>query len=111
MTMTAATPVRRVSDGITVAVRLTPKSSADRIDGLAAAADGSTALKARVTAPPEGGKANAALLHLLATRWKLPKSALSVAAGAKDRRKIVHIAGDPEELVHRVAALLSEHHG
>jgi uncharacterized protein YggU (UPF0235/DUF167 family) len=91
-------PVRPTAGGVTVAVRLTPGASADRIDGVAAAADGTPELRARVTAVPEGGKANAALIKMLAKRWKLPKSAMTIAGGAKDRRKLVRIAGDPATL-------------
>jgi uncharacterized protein (TIGR00251 family) len=107
----SASPIRRVSDGIAVTVRLTPKASADRIDGLAADAAGGNALKARVTAAPESGKANAALLKLLSKSWTLPKSSLSIAAGAKDRNKVVHIAGDAAALERRLAQWLEAHHG
>lgn len=55
-----------------------------------------------VTAPPESGKANAALLKLLAKAWKLPKTSLSVISGATARRKVVHIAGDPATLLTRL---------
>ena len=51
-----------------------------------------------MTAVPEGGKANAALLKLLAKTWKLPKTSLTIASGATSRRKVVHIAGDPAVL-------------
>ena len=94
----AGTPFSRIADGASVAVRLTPKSSANRIQGLTTAADGSATLKVTVTAVPEDGKANAALLKLLAKTWKLPKTSLTVASGATSRRKVVHIAGDPAAL-------------
>jgi hypothetical protein len=106
-----ASPIRRLSDGIAVTVRLTPKASVDRIDGLAADTAGGHALKARVTAAPESGKANAALLKLLSKSWKLPKSSLSIAAGAKGRNKIVHVAGDAAALERRLAQWLETHHG
>lgn len=102
----SAAPLRRHSDGISVTVRLTPKAGADKIDGVAADAAGHAALKARVTAAPESGKANAALLGLLAKSWKLPKSSLSIAGGAKDRNKVVHVAGDPAALERRIAGWL-----
>jgi uncharacterized protein YggU (UPF0235/DUF167 family) len=51
-----------------------------------------------VTAVPEDGKANAALLKLLAKTWKLPKTSLTIASGATSRRKVVQIAGDPAVL-------------
>lgn len=60
--------------------------------------DGATVLKVRVTEPPEGGKANAALIKLLAKAWKLPKSSLSLVAGHTDRRKTLAVAGDPAAL-------------
>lgn len=95
----ASTPFSKATDGALVTVRLTPKASSNRIQGLTAVADdGSTALKAAVTAVPEGGKANAALLKLLAKTWKLPKTSLTVTSGATSRRKVVHVAGDPAAL-------------
>ena len=96
-------PVRAAADGVVVAVRLTPRAAADRIDGLAAGADGALELRARVTAPPERGKANAALIRMLAKRWKLPRTALTIAGGAKDRLKLVHVAGDAAALARRIA--------
>ncbi|MDH3703358.1 MAG: DUF167 family protein [Alphaproteobacteria bacterium] len=108
-----ASPVRAVADGITVAVRLTPKARANKIDGVVATESdkSSGALKARVTAAPESGKANAALLQLLARQWKLPKSAMTVATGAKDRRKTVHVAGDPAVLAARLDRWIKENNG
>lgn len=103
-------PLRRLDDGVSVAVRLTPKAGADRIDGVAEGTTGAHVLKARVTAVPESGKANAALLKLLAKQWKLPKSALSVAGGAKDRNKVVHVAGDPAALYEHLCRWLKERH-
>lgn len=103
-------PVKRLTDGVSVAVRLTPKANATRLDQVAADAAGVAALKARVTAVPESGKANAALLKLLAKSWKLPKSTLSIAGGAKDRNKVVHVAGDPETLYEHLAGWFKERH-
>jgi uncharacterized protein YggU (UPF0235/DUF167 family) len=57
-----------------------------------------------VTAAPEGGKANAALIALLARTWRLPKRDLAIVLGAADRRKTVHVAGDPRELMRRIEA-------
>jgi len=95
----AALPVTSRADGVAVAVRLTPRASTNRVDGLTAVEDGGTALRARVTAAPENGKANAALIKLLAKAWKLPKTSLTISAGAKDRRKTVHVAGNPDILL------------
>jgi len=106
-----STPIRRVRDGITVAVRLTPKAKASRIAGLAAQADGAVALKASVTAAPERGKANAALLAMLAKAWRLPKSSLRVVSGATGRRKLVAVAGDPDTLQRTLEDWITVYHG
>ena len=53
-------------------------------------------------APAEGGKANAALVKLLAREWGVAPSRIGIVAGAKDRRKTVHVAGDTPALVERL---------
>ena len=50
--------------------------------------------KASVTAVPEHGKANTALLRLLAKEWKLPQSSRTIIKGITERRKIVEIGTD-----------------
>ena len=47
----------------------------------------------RVTAPAERGKANEAVIGLLAERLGLPKSALRVARGVSSRRKTIEVDG------------------
>ena len=86
-------------DGIDLVVRLTPKSSADAIEGVQAAADGAVHLAARVRAVPDKGAANAALERLLADRLDLPKRAVSVVAGSTSRLKTVRLTGDTAEIV------------
>lgn len=81
-------------DGVRLAVRLTPKAARDDIDGLAETADGRIALAARVRAVPEGGKANRALIALLAKCLSLPKSSMSLASGATSRQKTIVITAD-----------------
>lgn len=93
-------------DGVRIAVRLTPRGRGDRIDGLTRLADGSAALQASVTAPPEDGRANRALLRLLAREWRLPRRDLAIVAGLKSRNKIVHIAGDRDALRRRLEPAL-----
>jgi uncharacterized protein (TIGR00251 family) len=100
-------PLSPRRDGLRLVVRLSPNARADRIGGVLPAAGGGQALAAAVTAPPEGGRANAALLRLLARSWRLPRRDLSIVAGAAGRQKIVHIAGDPSPLFARLAALIA----
>jgi uncharacterized protein (TIGR00251 family) len=96
-----------VRDGVRVQVRLTPRAARDRIDGLMLEADGSASLKVAVTAVPESGKANAALVALLAKAWKQPKSAVTIASGAGSRRKTLFVAGDPAKLLASLDAWLA----
>lgn len=79
-------------------MRLTPKASRNRIEGVVADVDGGGALKVSVTAPPEDGKANAALIALLAKSWKLAKRNFTITVGATDRRKLLFIEADPEQI-------------
>ena len=80
-------------------VRLTPKASADRIDGWDADEQGRAYLKVRVTAPPIEGRANEALIAFLAKRLKVPKSRLSLVAGDTSRLKQIEVEGlDEAEL-------------
>ena len=92
------TPFVVTDGGVRLAVRLTPKASRDRIEGVATDADGRALLKVSVTAVPEDGKANAALIKLLAKEWRLPKSAMEIIQGATDRRKVLLITGDAARL-------------
>jgi uncharacterized protein (TIGR00251 family) len=100
-------PISATAAGVRVALRLQPGASRAGIDGLARLADGRVVLKARVGAPPEDGKANAALIRLLAKSWHLPKGAISIVAGRSDRVKTLEVAGDPGELTARLGAWLA----
>ncbi|WP_299437033.1 DUF167 family protein [uncultured Rhodospira sp.] len=87
-------PLTADAEGARLSVRLTPRAARDRVEGIALDADGRAWLRVSVTAAPEAGKANAALVALLAKTWKRPKSAIRVVAGATDRRKTLHITAD-----------------
>ena len=103
-----ALPLIAASGGVVVAVRLTPRGRGDRLDGIAQLADGTKVLKASVGAPPEDGRANEALLRLLAAQWRIARRNLTIVAGAKSRNKSVHVAGDPAALLARLGAALAE---
>lgn len=100
-------PYRFADDHLLLAVRLTPNGGRDALDGVELAADGLAHLKARVTAVPEKGKANKALIVLLSKTLKIPKTAISIASGETARQKILRIDGDPEDLRLRIDALAS----
>jgi uncharacterized protein (TIGR00251 family) len=97
-----ALPYSAARSGVNLAVRIAPKAAASRVLGLVEEAGGGSALKLAIHAPPENGKANADLIALLADLFDLPKRDVSLAAGASNRRKLVHIAGDPARLLPRI---------
>jgi uncharacterized protein YggU (UPF0235/DUF167 family) len=60
-------------------------------------------LKISVTAAPERGKANAAVVRLLAGLLGVPPSAIRIERGAATSRKVLEVAGlDPDELERRM---------
>jgi uncharacterized protein (TIGR00251 family) len=86
--------------GVTLRVRVTPRA---RREGVVGIHDG--ALRVAVRAPPERGKANQAVLDLLAAELGLPRAALAIASGAAARDKAVRITGiDAAELRRRLGA-------
>jgi uncharacterized protein (TIGR00251 family) len=99
-------PATRKADGVVLHVRLTPKSSAARIGGVEDHG-GKPVLKAYVTTPPEDGKANAALLVLVANWLGVPKSAVALASGQKSRLKSVAVDGEPDKLFEKISMLLA----
>jgi uncharacterized protein (TIGR00251 family) len=103
-----ASPLGEAKGGLTVAIRLTPKASMDRVSGIMAEAGGARRIKVSVTAVPESGKANGALIQLLARQWKVPKSRISIIRGLTDRRKTVLVSGDPGKLSERLQAWLKK---
>lgn len=96
---------RARENGIELFIRLTPKSSMDRLEGMETSADGRSHLKARVRAVPENGAANAALERLVAKTLGVPASAVSVVAGGTARLKTLRIVGEPAILATRIETL------
>lgn len=84
-------------------LRVTPNAGRDEIEGVEARDDGSAVLRIRVKAVPDKGKANAAVVVLLAKALGVPKSTIRVVSGDTARTKTVAILGDAGQ----VAAALS----
>ena len=93
------TPWRATLEGVVVACRLTPKGGRDAIEGAATLSDGTRVLLASVRAAPEDGRANDALLRLIADKAGVPPSRARLIAGAKSRLKQVAVTGDPAALI------------
>lgn len=75
----------------TLRLRVTPNAGRDAIEGFESLADGTEVLRIRVSAVPDKGKANAAVIALLAKTLRLPKSAFAITAGETARLKTLRI--------------------
>lgn len=80
-----------------IAIHVTPKSGRDQVAGWRGGE-----LSVRVTAAPEGGRANAAACAVLAKELGVPKSAVRVIRGDVSRHKQVEVAGVSAEDVTRL---------
>lgn len=101
-------PVEKMAGGIRLRLKVTPKARRNAIGGTQPDANGALALKVAVNAPAEDGKANAAVIALLAKEFGVAKTAISVVSGATDRRKLVEIRGSPDALAARIADWLRQ---
>ena len=73
---------------ITIRVKVTPRSAVSEIVGTLA--DGT--LKVRIAAAPERGKANEALIALLAEHYRVPRASITVISGHTASMKLVRIS-------------------
>ncbi len=101
----AEPPWSAEAGGVAIWVRLTPKGGRDAIEGVETLADGRRVLKARVRAAPEDGRANAALVELVARSLRAPKKAVTLRFGETSRVKKLFVAGDPAPTLDALARL------
>jgi uncharacterized protein len=99
----------RHAEGARVALKVTPRAASSRVQGVEVDGAGQAYLAVRVTAPPEAGKANAALIKLLARRWRVPQRELAVVGGAGARRKVLHVHGSPDALMDSLRTIEGAH--
>ncbi|MCA1407454.1 DUF167 domain-containing protein [Ensifer sp. IC3342] len=97
-----------LDDHVRLTVRLTPNGGRDAIDGFESAADGGGYLKVRVRAVPEKGKANQALIALLAKQFGIAKNRIALVSGDTQRKKILRIEADPKDIIKRLAEIVGE---
>lgn len=81
-----ALKLRQEGDRIVFEVRVQPRASRSELAGVYG-----TALKVRLQAPPVDGRANEALIALLAGRLDIPRSDVEIIAGWTGRTKRVAI--------------------
>jgi uncharacterized protein (TIGR00251 family) len=80
--------IRATPGGIELTLKVVPGASRTRVAGVLG-----TALKVAVAAPPEGGKANAAVMRLLAEALGVSKSDVEIVSGHGQRLKRVAVRG------------------
>ena len=69
------------------------------------------AWKVRVAAPPEGGRANEAVVRLLAETLSLPRDAVTLVSGHGARDKLVQLTGlDPTQIERRLSSAAGKDH-
>jgi uncharacterized protein (TIGR00251 family) len=80
--------VREVPGGVELSVFCQPKAARSALIGMHGGA-----LKAKVKAPPVEGRANQALLDLLAGALGVPRGRLTLVSGEQSRNKRVRVDG------------------
>ena len=106
-----ADPWRYSTQGVSIALRVTPRGGRDDIDGIETLADGRCVVKIRVRAIAEGGEANRAVTELLAKALGVPKAKVRLLSGVTSRLKQIAVEGDPTRLgeaLRRVTAATSD---
>jgi uncharacterized protein (TIGR00251 family) len=91
-------PWRYSTQGISVALRVTPRGGRDDIDGIETLANGRTVVKVRVRAIADGGEANRAVTELIAKSLGVSRAKVRILSGTTSRLKQVAIDGDPAKL-------------
>ena len=98
-------PWRYSTQGISVALRVTPRGGRDGIDGIETLANGRTVVKVRVRTIAEGGEANRAVIALLSEALGVARGKVRILSGPTSRLKQIAVDGDPAELGERLRKL------
>jgi uncharacterized protein (TIGR00251 family) len=94
--------ITQTPEGIEFSIRLTPRGHANKIHGWQKISENQMALKVSVTAIPENGKANKALVKLLAKTFKMPQQAVKIIVGENARTKVLFIETNDLGLVEKI---------
>ncbi len=92
---------------VTLAVRVTPKSSKTRLGDVMKMPDGRSVLAVRVAAPPVDGAANAALIAFFSKSLGVRRSEVTIVSGEGSRLKIVRVNGAGPRLAERLQAMVA----
>lgn len=86
------------AEGVVIRVRLSPNSSACKLNGKWMSPEGDEYLKINVVSVAEKGRANQELIKFLSKNLKEAKSSFEIISGTLDRYKKIMIHGDGETL-------------
>lgn len=100
---------RNARTGVEVNVRVIPRSSKDLVEGVDETAQG-PALRVRVRAVPDRGEANRSVERVVADWLGVPRTSVTVIAGATSRTKRVAVAGDPHVAEATIRVKVAELH-
>ncbi len=81
-------PYKRSKNGITIRVRVQPRSSRKGIGAVAG-----DVLKVYLTSPPVEGAANEQLIEVLSEELGVKKSSLHIVRGSSSRDKTIEVTG------------------
>lgn len=104
MTQTAAV-YNLKNNSLLLFTKVTPSAKKNAIKTPITDADNCKRLQIHVTAIPDKGKANAAVIKLLAKTLKLPKTQLSIYSGQTSRFKTIEFSNPSADLADKLNAL------
>jgi len=96
---------RLTDKGLVIHLRVTPNAGLDRVEGVEVRDDGQAVLRLRVKAVPDKGKANQAVMALVADALGIAKGKVSLIAGETARLKTLSVEGDGPLLAGRLDKL------
>ena len=85
-------PFKKTKNGITIEVKVEPRSSQRGIAGVME----NNVLKVKLTSPPVEGAANEQLIEIIAEELKVKRAQVKVIRGHSSKRKVVEISGIEE---------------
>ena len=95
-------PIKIYDDKILLYIKVTPKASNNRIGKIL-----DKALKIYVTAVPENGQANRAVIELLSKNLRVSKSNISIENGFTGQKKTVSLFGNRESMIKYLQIMIS----
>ena len=102
-------PFQMNRDGVRVRVRLSPGARQNGVIGVKPDENNVPWLTSTVTAVPENGRANRALLRMLARQWRVARSSIVIVSGQTARQKVLLVRGNPENLLKQLTGWLARH--